>query len=168
MEPKFFWGIPGRVFQIRCTSRASIAAYWPSSLTSIADILSSDFESFYRLMPGHKVGVLNEIAGLWRQHPANTSHNASHRDVVKNLDLFKSTYTHARSVGILPWMTLNRWRSDAFVEYFSHHCDRYLSEKRPLDALRLAMSVVARLPTILFREEFRIRLGKIRNSGRVR
>ena len=119
------------------------------------DILSSDFESFYRLMLGHKVGVLNEISGLWRQHTNNVSNSIRYRDVARNLRMFKGMYEYARTLRIFPDAVLNRWLSDALALYFLNNVGRYVRERRTADALRLTVAMVARWPSLLSRPEIR-------------
>jgi hypothetical protein len=122
------------------------------------DILSSDFESFYRLMLGHKVGVLNEISGLWRQHTNNVSNSIRYRDVARNLRMFKGMYAYARTLRIFPDAVLNRWLSDALALYFLNNVGRYVRERRTADALRLTVAMVARWPSLLSRPEIRAQL----------
>ena len=123
-----------------------------------ADILSSDFKSLYRLMLGHKVGVLNEVAGLWRQHKDNASKSILYRDVARNLRMLKGTYAYARTRRIFPNAVLNHWLSDALAVYFLTNVGRYVRERRTADALRLTIAMVARWPSLLSRPEVRVQL----------
>ena len=122
------------------------------------DILSSDFESFYRLMLGHKVGVLNEIAGLWRQHKNNASKSILYRDVARNLRMFKRTYAYARKLRIFPKAVLNQWLSDALALYFLNNVGRYVREQHTAHALRLSVAMLTRWPSLLSRPEVRAQL----------
>lgn len=122
------------------------------------DILSSDFESLYRLMLGHKIGVLNEVSGLWRQHKNNASKSIRYRDVARNLRMFKRTYAHARALRIFPNAVLNHWLNDALALYFVNNVGRYVRERRTMAALRLTATMVARWPSLLSRRDVRAQM----------
>lgn len=124
------------------------------------DILSSDFESLYRIMLGHKVGLLNEIAGLWRQHQNNASKSTRYGDVVRNLEMQAGIYAHARSLRILPHSVLNRWLSNALVRYHAYYFDRFMGERRISAAVLLTLSMVAKWPALFKRQEVRSRFWK--------
>jgi glycosyltransferase involved in cell wall biosynthesis len=73
------------------------------------DILSTDFESLYRLMTGRRIGFVNEIAGVWSQHSENLTRNPSRKRLVQNLLLFESLYQHAEANGIAGSNALRHW-----------------------------------------------------------
>ena len=106
------------------------------------DILSSDFESFYRLMLGHKIAFLDEVAGLWRQHANNTSRTAGHLALVRNFRAFVGPYKYARSLGILSRSELKRWLHGCIARYYRGCFDRLWAADRRWDALRLTVRVL--------------------------
>jgi len=107
------------------------------------DILSTDFESFYRLMLGHKVGFVNEVAGLWRQHDRNISKTCSYRSYADNFRTFMGPYEKASSLGVFTPQELKTWLRQGAGRYFAFCLQRMLASGRILDALRLTRYVLA-------------------------
>ncbi len=101
------------------------------------DILSTDLESLYRLMIGHKIGYLDEVAGLWRQHEGNVSRSPSYHVCGKNLAVFTSLHEHASSLGIYSRSELDDWLRKGAARYVLFYLGRMLADARFLDALRL-------------------------------
>lgn len=102
------------------------------------DILSTDLESFYRLMIGHKAGFLDEVAGLWRQHDRNASRHFSYEVCSKNLMVFTGPCEYAYSLGISSNAELKRWLRKGAARYFLGCLARMLAAARLLEALRFA------------------------------
>jgi glycosyltransferase involved in cell wall biosynthesis len=100
------------------------------------DILSTDLESFYRLMIGHKIGYLDEVAGLWRQHDDNASKNSSYHACASNLTVFTGPFQYAASLGIFSRAELNAWLRKGATRYFLLYLGRMLADARLLDAVR--------------------------------
>ena len=73
------------------------------------DILSSDFESFYRLMLGRKVGFVDEIAALWRQHGGNATRSVSFVDLSRNATVFDGPARRAMALGCFPDGVAQDW-----------------------------------------------------------
>lgn len=73
------------------------------------DILSSDFESLYRLMLGAKVGFVDEVAALWRQHGGNATAAPSLDALLSNAAVFEGPYRRAVELGCLPRPELDAW-----------------------------------------------------------
>ncbi len=101
------------------------------------DILSTDLESLYRLMIGHRIGFVDEIAGLWRQHDRNMSRRSSYHACAKNLAVFTSLYEHACSLGVFSRSELDDWLRRGAARYVLFYLGRMLAEARFLDAVRL-------------------------------
>ncbi len=105
------------------------------------DILSTDLESFYRLMIGHKAGFLDEVAGLWRQHARNASRSSSSEVCAKNLMVFTGPCEYAYSLGISSNAELTRWLRKGAARYFLGCLARMLADAHLLEALRFARYV---------------------------
>ena len=56
------------------------------------DILSSDKESVYRLLPYGKLILINKAYGLWRNHGNNAPLNANYKDRIENLEWANSCF----------------------------------------------------------------------------
>jgi len=82
------------------------------------DILSSDFESLYRLMLDRKIGFVDEVAALWRQHGENATRSPTIDGVVKNIAVFEGPYQRAKELGCLSVVKLRQWRRQRFARYF--------------------------------------------------
>lgn len=54
------------------------------------DILSSDLESFFRLLPLGHIKFLDTIAGVWRRHLASETHNLNIKKRMENFSLVES------------------------------------------------------------------------------
>ncbi len=70
------------------------------------DIISSDYESLYRLILNGKVVHLDRIIGVWRRHGDNLSTNLDVAGWINNLELFSSVRDYAKQV--LPDRSKNR------------------------------------------------------------
>ncbi len=68
-------------------------------------ILSSDFESIYRLLLHGNVAYLNRVAAVWRNHGNNTVLTKTLQQSVHNLQLPSSVAAYARQQGL----DLSRW-----------------------------------------------------------
>jgi glycosyltransferase involved in cell wall biosynthesis len=101
------------------------------------DILSSDFESLYRLMIGHKIGFLDEVAGLWRQHDRNASKTCSYQVYRDNFRALTGPYENAQSLDIFAPGELRLWLRKGGARYFLFCLHRLLATGRVWDALRL-------------------------------
>jgi glycosyltransferase involved in cell wall biosynthesis len=74
------------------------------------DVLSSDWESLLRLALTGKVAYLDRIVGCWNFHGSNASLNNCWRDLVNNLEIWKSIY-QAGSVLKMPRKALEQARN---------------------------------------------------------
>src|SRR5262245_37432906 len=100
-------------------------------------ILSSDFESYYRLMVGHRIAFLDEIAGLWRQHKGNLSKSRSFAIYHDNFRAILGPYEHARSLGIFSPAELQSWLRRSAGRYTLFCLRRLLTVGRVWDAAKL-------------------------------
>jgi len=114
-----------------------------------ADILSSDFESYYRLMLGHRVGFVDEIAGLWRQHELNASKSCSYPVYRSNFRALLGPYENAAALNIFPPRELKAWLRKGAGRYLLFCLRRLMVNGRMLDAMRMLAYVVSVDPAIL-------------------
>jgi glycosyltransferase involved in cell wall biosynthesis len=101
------------------------------------NILSSDFESYYRLMVGHRIAFLDEIAGLWRQHKGNLSKGRSFEIYRDNFRAIVGPYEHAGSQGIFSTAELQSWLRRSAGRYTLFCLRRLLTVGRVWDAAKL-------------------------------
>jgi glycosyltransferase involved in cell wall biosynthesis len=100
-------------------------------------ILSSDFESYYRLMVGHRIAFLDDISGLWRQHKGNLSKSRSFDIYRDNFRAITGPYEHARSLGIFSPAELQSWLRRSAGRYTLFCLRRLLTVGRVWDAAKL-------------------------------
>ena len=60
-----------------------------------ADILSSDYESLFRLAIGHRIVHIPCCVGVWRRHGGNASAGTDPKDAILNYRLFQSVRDYA-------------------------------------------------------------------------
>ena len=58
------------------------------------DIVSSDYESLFRLAIGARICHIGAYVGVWRRHPMNASTVQDPTLAIANLDLFKNVYEY--------------------------------------------------------------------------
>lgn len=124
-----------------------------------SDIASTDFESLYRLMTGHRIGFVDEVIGVWFQHSENFTRNPRRRQLADNLELFESLYQHGITVGIAGKRDLIRWyRARLARAWLSGAKSLALRNRQPLDAVAFGHDVFKReplfwlaLPNIIFK-----------------
>jgi glycosyltransferase involved in cell wall biosynthesis len=102
------------------------------------DIISTDLESFYRLMIGHKIAYIDEVGGFWRQHEGNVSNDASYRASARNFIIFTSLYEYASALAVFPRSALKDWLRRGAARYYLGCLGRMFANARFLDALRLS------------------------------
>jgi glycosyltransferase involved in cell wall biosynthesis len=100
------------------------------------DILSTDLESFYRLMIGHRIGFVDEIAGLWRQHDCNISKRLSSEVCAKNLIVFTGPREYASSLGLSSGSELEKWVRRGAARYVLGCLIQMFAARDLLEALR--------------------------------
>lgn len=66
------------------------------------DVISSDWESLYRLSLRGRVRYLNKNIGVWRIHDKNISRNSDYVEQLNNLKIWPSIYKEAVSFGMNP------------------------------------------------------------------
>lgn len=64
------------------------------------DILSSDFESIYRLALHGDIACLDTVAGIWNRHASSTVVTKSVKDSISNFALAASVEDHAKKMNI--------------------------------------------------------------------
>ncbi|MBP7272454.1 MAG: glycosyltransferase [Saprospiraceae bacterium] len=72
-------------------------------------VISSDWESIFRLLLHGTAVYNNQTVAVWRKHAANASTLTDKNTIFKNLTFVKSVYRYAQQKG-LPSMRLLRWR----------------------------------------------------------
>jgi glycosyltransferase involved in cell wall biosynthesis len=115
------------------------------------DILSSDFESLYRLMLSGRVAFVDRLAALWRQHGSNASATTSFEALRANLDVFEGPYRRAIELDRLTPAEADRWLRQRLARYLLSALLRAAKRGIPLGhALRLASHLLVRHPGLLY------------------
>lgn len=86
-----------------------------------SDVLSSDWESLYRLALHGNVVCIDRCIGVWRQHGKNTSAIANGKQLLKNLEIWSSVFLAARDAGMVKIMA-EYMRTRCESHYFSAAC----------------------------------------------
>ena len=73
------------------------------------DIISSDWESVYRLVIGNKVCFLDEYCGAWRKHNNNTSRIFNEKELINNYKLCTSLFLTAKTSKEFSSDILSKW-----------------------------------------------------------
>lgn len=72
-----------------------------------SDIISSDYESIYRLILGHRLAHIHAKVAVWRQHKHNASRTVDMDEKIRNFSLFTDIKTFAESR--YPELQLDNW-----------------------------------------------------------
>ncbi len=65
-----------------------------------ADLISSDWESLYRIALFGKVKYLNIIVGVWRIHEQNETKSMDFKKITENLEIWTTIYEEAKNHGM--------------------------------------------------------------------
>ncbi len=82
------------------------------------DISGADWESFLRLVQGHKIGHLPEAVTLWRKHGFNETRLRSLEKILKNRELIYGPYEYAKQRGHFSKEELKRWRECMLTRHY--------------------------------------------------
>jgi glycosyltransferase involved in cell wall biosynthesis len=123
------------------------------------DIVSSDWESLFRLMLGNRVGFVPDVVAVWRSHGANTVSMRTAEDRMANLDVVLGPYAYACSGGFFEPDEIDGWRHamlmkkariDAYKLIKSGEIASYKAYLKRIEALDAKVaSSVSRMPGIL-------------------
>lgn len=98
-----------------------------------ADIISSDYESLFRLIIGRQIIHIDRIVGVWRKHGSNFSSRKDATQWVNNLDLYPSvasfareTMAHGNVLCVQAWLIRN------FVHYARRIIVRAIMSRDPI------------------------------------
>lgn len=109
------------------------------------DILSTDFESFYRLMLDGKVGFVHDIAALWRQHDANATRAPGIDALARNVAVFDGPAQRAAQTGCLDEARAERWRRGCRARYVVSLVAQAVGGRLPAAPVaRLCLSLLGR------------------------
>jgi glycosyltransferase involved in cell wall biosynthesis len=109
------------------------------------DILSSDIDSFYRLMLGRKVGFVDAVAALWRQHAGNATRTIAYRDLRENAAVFDGPAQRAIELACFAPGMAERWLRRCRARYIVSMAAQCWRRSVPVrDALRLGADLLRR------------------------
>jgi hypothetical protein len=125
------------------------------------DILSSDFESFYRLMAHGRVAFVDSVAAFWRQHGGNASADPPAARQIANLAVIDGPAAHYVAEGAMAPEEAAVWASGCRAGLLlsalartvagqggraaSLAVARHLLVREPTLALRLPRAILRRL-----------------------
>jgi glycosyltransferase involved in cell wall biosynthesis len=114
----FFFSIPKNRLRLQHLS----ALYRRSEALPLdfysADIVSSDYDSFYRLILNHEIAHCDRVAGAWIKHESNFSSRKDASIWLRNLDLFDNARSYARiALNGRDNHSLSAWYRRNFIHY---------------------------------------------------
>lgn len=142
-HPPFFDLIP---LHITCLFRRDLAV---EADFYKYDVVAADLESLYRLILGRKVGLLDEVSGLWRRHSGNATNEVSLRSFLDDFAVFAETRDAACRSGEFSDRQVTLCLRRGFARYYLFCLRRLLVAGRFGDALRLTGQVMKLDPGIL-------------------
>jgi glycosyltransferase involved in cell wall biosynthesis len=113
------------------------------------NFLSVDFDAFYRLILGHKIGFVDAVAGLWRQHGHNTSQRYDYEALRENFAALRRPFEQALATGIAPRPVLERWLRVSTARFLLICMKSALRLGRYRDVARFITSLAADDPHLL-------------------
>lgn len=113
------------------------------------NVLSVDFDAFYRMILGHKIGFVDSVAGLWRQHGKNTSQRYDYEALLGNFAALRRPFEQALAMGIAPQPVLERWLRFSTARFLLICMKSALRLGRFRDVARFITSVTAHDPRLL-------------------
>jgi glycosyltransferase involved in cell wall biosynthesis len=139
---EFFFSMPGNPMRLRHMTTVYDRREALKTGFYTKDIISSDYESLFRLMLNKKVVHLDRVIGVWRRHDENLSTNLDVAAWIDNLELFSSVRDYAKRV--LPdsdKKRVGRWFRRNSVNYARRMVMRAMGR---LD-MKLLLSVLGRI-----------------------
>lgn len=109
------------------------------------DIISTDFESLFRLALTGNVIYYDKIVGLWRIHGENESvkNVFSIEDVMNNFKFIENPALFAASY--LPKQAIERWRKTYFIKIIESYIVRIILNK-PKNSFRISLRLLKKYP----------------------
>ena len=117
--------------------------------TYARDLLSVDFDAFYRLLLDRKIGFLDEVAGLWRQHQSNTSQRYDLEALIRNFEAFNAPFKEARTRKIASDAQLTSLYRKSCAAYFLSCMKSAVQQGGIADLFKLTRHVLFLDPGIL-------------------
>ncbi|VVB77915.1 Dolichyl N-acetyl-alpha-D-glucosaminyl phosphate 3-beta-D-2,3-diacetamido-2,3-dideoxy-beta-D-glucuronosyltransferase [uncultured archaeon] len=90
------------------------------------DILSSDWESFLRLIQKNKIGFINKSIGIWRKHLNNSSKSKDLYIVFNNIKYVENSYKFALNNKLSSKKILDNWRKNMLRRNFIKNLLKFL------------------------------------------
>lgn len=89
-EDKILWN--HNVIVYKRLAAVNLGSYWHP------DVPRNDWESFLRLIAGHRVGHLPSVAAAWSQHGTNETQRPGINKYLNNFELLKIVYNFIKPV----------------------------------------------------------------------
>lgn len=126
------------------------------------DILSSDYESLFRLILTGDVLVFKKVAGEWRIHTLNESNKIFDKPqlIVNNFKYIESAACFAKSY--LPKKQIAKWKVRILKDQVLAVSLKFLL-KKPSKYFNFVLPMITRYPGIIIATQFRI-LGRVVNK----
>lgn len=110
------------------------------------DVIGSDSVSFLKLLPGRRVGYIDEVVAAWRSHDANTTHRARARDAIQNFKVADVPAAYFISSGVLSTTEAQAWRRQMSARLGYRHLANFLVEGQMREALTFTASMIRSRP----------------------
>src|SRR5690606_22344265 len=110
------------------------------------DVIGADSVSFLKLLPGRRVGYIDEVVAVWRSHSANTTHSARASDVTQNFAVAVVPAAYFIRSGALGMVESKRWRRRLSARLGYRHLANFIVEGQLREALLFAMSMIRTRP----------------------
>lgn len=144
-ETGFLWGYPKKYKIYHLTS-----LYRREDALKIGfyrkDIISSDYESLYRLILGKKVAFLDSKVAAWRFHDENESRTMDVFKLIKNYELFNSVYMYSCERDYLTPFKRWKWIVDASAKRYSTSIISLIKDNYYKDLWILSRFVMSAFP----------------------
>jgi glycosyltransferase involved in cell wall biosynthesis len=105
-----------------------------------ADVISSDWESLYRLVARGRVAFIDCVAGTWHLHGTNASSSSQWRELAANLRIWPAVYAYAQQFGMAEQAARSACRR-CLARFGAIHMASVLNTGRVADTLRLARAL---------------------------
>lgn len=95
------------------------------------NIISSDWESLLRYIPGKKISYIKSYIGVWRKHSSNASKSFNFNEIIQNTKFVDNPFNYVQSLNLFSEEELLLWRKKMLHRFFSSYLIRLILGKQP-------------------------------------
>jgi len=155
---EIFLGIPKKKYQLYHLTSLYKGKYAKAIDFYNADIISSDYESLYRLVLGHKVALIHWPVAAWRAHAENESRTSEIGKLIANFSIFKSVISYAKENEYLNRYNRLKWYVDISSKKYYTNILSMLKNGRKKDVIKLTKFVICNFPLSFLKTVFNPKL----------